>query len=418
MTATQDVRPSRLPSLTGLRFLAALLVFINHVQHLNVFADPAVQKGYVKAVENAGQMGVSFFFILSGFVLTWVARRDDTVGQFYRRRFFKIVPNHVVAYLASLALLLAAGVPLFAPEAVANFFLVQSWMPSSDYIVYSVNGVTWSLSVEVLFYVSFPLLILLVGRLSPRRLWSWFVGLAVLSVVVPLVVAQFLPSGPKSPFAGPESWPVLWISYFFPPMRLFEFVAGMILAKIVMAGRFPRIGALPMALLTVAAYVVSIVALPPFSAYYVAAIYLVPMGLLIAALAVADDEGRRTVTGTRPMVWLGEISYAFFLIHLFILFNTHAALGGQWAGWGGYQRKALSTPLAVLFVLAVLGLCVLLSWLLYALVERPMMRHFSRPRRGGRPAGTVPTDPAALPTSPAPAGSATHPPAPTASSGV
>ncbi|KOX03157.1 MULTISPECIES: acyltransferase family protein [Micromonospora] len=413
MTAGQDVRPTRLPSLTGLRFLAALLVFINHVQHLGIFANASVQKGYVTAVENAGQMGVSFFFILSGFVLTWVARRDDTVGLFYRRRFFKIVPNHVVAYLASLGLLLAAGVPLMAPEAFANLFLIQAWMPSSDYIVYSINGVTWSLSVELLFYISFPLLILLVGQLRPRRLWAWFAGIAVASVVLPLVVAQFLPATPKSPFAGPDSWPVLWISYFFPPMRLFEFVAGMILAKIVLAGRFPRIGALPMALLTVAAYVLSVMVLPPYSAYYVSALYLVPMGLLIAALAVADDEGRRTATGSRPMVWLGEISYAFFLIHLFILFNTHGALAGQWAGWGAYERKALSTPLAVLFILAVLALCVLLSWLMYAFVERPMMQHFSRPRRSGHPVGAAPTDPAAQPTSPAPAGSSVNPPAST-----
>ncbi|MCG8970427.1 acyltransferase family protein [Streptomyces sp. CL12-4] len=78
--------PSRLPSLTGLRFLAALAVFAHHaflpIPPLRLLADDATEFRLYRWFNQAGGLGVSFFFVLSGFVLTWSARHDDTTTSF------------------------------------------------------------------------------------------------------------------------------------------------------------------------------------------------------------------------------------------------------------------------------------------------------------------------------------------------
>ncbi|MGV9878699.1 acyltransferase family protein [Streptomyces sp. NPDC003006] len=68
----------RLPSLTGMRFIAALLVFLAHISIENLWDEPEVNDSLTHTVNRLGWVGVGFFFILSGFVLTWSARPQDT----------------------------------------------------------------------------------------------------------------------------------------------------------------------------------------------------------------------------------------------------------------------------------------------------------------------------------------------------
>src|ERR1700755_2106401 len=83
---------TRLPSLTGMRFLAAFLVFAFHATFALPLRDTALGVHYANLVSKAGYVGVGFFFILSGFVLTWTVRPGDSAGQFWRRRFAKVFP--------------------------------------------------------------------------------------------------------------------------------------------------------------------------------------------------------------------------------------------------------------------------------------------------------------------------------------
>ncbi len=88
--AARAAPPPGSPSLTGLRFIAAALVFAFHSSLTNFplspFADEDVAHGYEWLFSKAGWIGVSFFFILSGFVLTWSSRGGDTLTSFWRRR--------------------------------------------------------------------------------------------------------------------------------------------------------------------------------------------------------------------------------------------------------------------------------------------------------------------------------------------
>src|SRR3954470_17084064 len=77
-----------LPSLTGLRWVAALLVFAFHSAGYGVLTTSWWH------LTRFGFIGVSFFFVLSGVVLTWSSRPGQTSRQFYWRRFARIYPSH------------------------------------------------------------------------------------------------------------------------------------------------------------------------------------------------------------------------------------------------------------------------------------------------------------------------------------
>src|SRR3712207_2880383 len=94
--STAEAPRVALPSLTGMRFVAAFMVFCGHAMAENLFGDDSVNRALVNPALAGSFTGVSFFFVLSGFVLTWSARDDDTKRRFWRRRFWRIYPVHLV----------------------------------------------------------------------------------------------------------------------------------------------------------------------------------------------------------------------------------------------------------------------------------------------------------------------------------
>src|SRR5689334_3276648 len=110
-------RSARLPSLTGLRFYAALLVFLSHVAlpmaTIRLIADDKVEYTLLWLVRPGGGLGVTFFFVLSGFILTWSARPSDTARAFWRRRAAKIIPSYLVAWVLAMVLVAGAATTLW-----------------------------------------------------------------------------------------------------------------------------------------------------------------------------------------------------------------------------------------------------------------------------------------------------------------
>lgn len=154
----------RIESLTGLRFLAALLVTAFHV-YFSVGARhyPAIAPLFVAV----GPSAVSFFFILSGFVLTWSYRPGTPDTTFYRRRFARIAPAHLVTATVTALLFLSLHIHL-SPGALLSIPLLQSWFPTSS-VYFGLNAVSWSLGCEVFFYALFPLILGAAIRLSANR---------------------------------------------------------------------------------------------------------------------------------------------------------------------------------------------------------------------------------------------------------
>ncbi|WP_030060754.1 acyltransferase family protein [Streptomyces novaecaesareae] len=388
MNAPSPTRAATLPSLEGLRAIAVVFVFASHALVLGAFKDPDALSVFNTLTGNGriGFLAVSFFFVLSGFVLTWSAKPGQTATGFWRRRVMRIGPSHVLIAAVALTQFAAAGETIRWGPAIANLFLVQNWWPSQDLIMYQFNGATWTLAVEMLCYAMFPLLVRLIRRLDNRALWSWIIGLGATAILLPAISYPLLSGFPPSHFYPLGSWPQLWALYFFPPVRCIDFVIGMFLARIVASGRWPKIRILPAVLLNLAAFLLLYHLPIPFG---IAAFYPVPAALLIGALAARDLSGKRTVLSTRPMVWLGELSFAFYIIHITVMFAVHAAFAGELVGYAhSYTPTAFSTPVAVLFVIGLYVLIVALAWVLHRTVELPAMRRWSRP--AARPAANRP----------------------------
>jgi peptidoglycan/LPS O-acetylase OafA/YrhL len=377
-TAPDDGSRSRLPSLTGLRFLASSSVFLFHSSLANSpippngpvtpFADQRFAADYAFVLGYAGPLGVSFFFVLSGFVLTWSSRPGEPARAFLRRRVVKIFPNHVVTWAVALVLFAwATGGPV---AWFSNLLLIHDYFPA-PVINLSVNPPSWSLCAEMLFYASFPFLIGPLRRIPVRRLWFWALGMVAGAFAIELVNQFLMPATAKSS-VNPMSDLQFWFGYLLPPTRMFEFVLGALLALLVRAGKWPRVGLVPAALLLLAGYTAALYA-PVYYALF--AVTLLPVGVLIASVADADLRGQRTPFGGRVMVWLGNVSFAFYLCQGLTLFYARSL----------FADKLFSTGVGILVIAGLFALTLLCAWVLHSRVEQPMMRRWSRARRPAEP---------------------------------
>ncbi|PZG42310.1 acyltransferase [Spongiactinospora gelatinilytica] len=354
-TAPAGQAPVRLPSLTGLRWFAAFAVFGFHVHHSGLSDDRVIDR-FLSVLFGAGASGVPFFFILSGMVLTWSAREGTPAVTFWRRRAARVLPNHMVTWAGTLALLLLAREQISTGPAVAGLFLTQAWIPDIDYF-FAVNTPAWSLSCEIAFYAAFPLLLPLVKRIAAGRLWT-VAALLLAGVWLMPLVTLVLPVD-----IG------YWLVWIFPVPRAMEFALGMVLARMVREGRWRGPGLLPSVALVLVAYVA--VPYAPEAWKWVAWM-TGPYAVLIAAAAVSDVRGSRSVLRGRALVWLGEVSFAFYLVHQGVIRLVVWAVGHD-------QPPSLE----VASMLAMLALTLLGSWALYRLVERPLERRLGRPRLTG-----------------------------------
>ncbi|HEU5269741.1 MAG TPA: acyltransferase [Jatrophihabitans sp.] len=336
---------SRLDSLTGIRALAAFAVFAHHA-HSALITSPGL--GHLT---RQGSSGVAFFFVLSGFVLTWSSRPDDTARSFYRRRVARILPLYLLAWWGGVALNLVTGESPLVNQLPALFGL-QAWVPS-DRVHFAGNAVLWSLSCEAFFYLVFPLVIGRLRGLSTRA------AAVLLGCVLGAAIA----------------WPVLlhptsgtgvryWLMYLFPPARFLEFAAGILLALLVSRGAFGRIPLGPVSVLAAAVYLLA--GWAPMHLQPVA-LMLIPWALVIVAAAQHDLAGGRPAPGW--LVRLGIWSYAFYLFHQLILKDF------------AFVHRPGGTLMQLVCSLVLLLVATALAGLLAERVEKPLER-----RLRGRPA--------------------------------
>jgi peptidoglycan/LPS O-acetylase OafA/YrhL len=370
--AARSTAGDRLPSLTGLRAIAALMVFGFHVWALGIFASPGVNKVLAHSVSE-GVIGVTFFFILSGFILTWTARDSDTTTAFWRRRYVKILPNHLVTWVIAFVFLSMTGLTLtgtfqrFGLDSIPNLFLLQPWFPRGQ-IFFSMNIPSWSLGCEAFFYLLFPFTLPVVRRIAPGRLWTVAVGLLVAVVAMPFVAQIAFHDGTNVPTL-PVTNDRMWFVYTLPPVRWLEFLLGMVLARIVREGRWIRVGLWPATGLVLVAYVGA--SYLPYL-YSLVAGAVVPLALLVPAAAAADLAGKPSPWRSPVWVWLGNVSFAFYMIHQLVIRWTKYELG---------FTRSWDTPAAIGVTALILAIALAAATVLYYAVERPIVRWFSGPRR-------------------------------------
>ncbi|RAG82038.1 acyltransferase [Streptacidiphilus pinicola] len=353
---------TRLDALTSLRFFAAFAVFVHH---FNGFA----KNGGVARVpllypwSTIGAHGVTFFFVLSGFLLTWSWRPGrQSLGGYYWRRFGRIWPAHLVATIPAMLLFYDIGwgsdhTNLLST--VSSLFLLQTWFPGVQPTLPG-NPVTWTLSVELLFYALFPFFVRWFGRLRTRTLM--LVSGAGLTAMWAVDVWAYY----QAPTM--ESWILRTPVVYLP-----EFALGMAFAFAIRRGWRMRLRPW-VVLVALAAYVpvYALHAVGPYGFYgiqieaSVRPTVAVLSVLLIAAFVQRELEGRRGLLHWRPLVLLGAWSYCFYLVHQLVIQAMYDM--GLW-------QPAGNRNIWILLVTSAIG--TFFAWALYTFVEEPARKWWS-----------------------------------------
>jgi peptidoglycan/LPS O-acetylase OafA/YrhL len=308
-------RAANLAPLTSLRFFAAAAIVLLHSTGSLVPGTRDAALG----------LGVSFFFVLSGFILSHVYGRMATTSSadYLRNRIARIWPLHAVTFLIALLPmgLAALGDARVQQAALINLFLLEAWVPVVGMPPF--NGVSWSISAELGFYLLFPLLA------RARRQW---LGVAAIAAVY---VVAFAWLDAVAPTAHPGRWQFGTNDFLMhhPLMRCLEFAVGVAVQRSFHNDGFAaRINRLPTAwelgaLAAVLAFgVVSQNPLRGSTAEWNPHVgrWLAQSGgmLFFAAfiLVMAVSRGRLArALGNRWLVLLGEISFATYMVHQLIL---------------------------------------------------------------------------------------------------
>lgn len=403
-------RPN-LPSLTGARWLAALAVYFLHaLVFLSVY--PFQQSELFATIHKfvpmqLGSAGVTFFFILSGFLIYWSnsqLKGMKNVLYYCKRRITKIYPMHLIAlamFIVASAKFTTTGITWVLDFArvelwLPNALLIHTWNP--DWVTLGgLNVPSWSLGAEMLFYLTFPLFIPLVRKVKGVGNW-WAFGITFAVSLALITVIHFYADGPKGieNFFVPRLWdtnvspvaevhadpvwfmqeeiPVLesyWLSYYFPLTRLIEFYLGVFGAKLVAEGMFKNTNiTIPLIALAVSFVATWFVPL----AFKMSVIMSLPMAFVVATLAVRDIEGKSGEIASPRAVLLGNISFAFYMVQFPVMvFVQRYFISGKEYGFLGWAFYAV-----VCFIVSVI-----LAWVLFTFVDDPLMKATAR-KKGSR----------------------------------
>jgi peptidoglycan/LPS O-acetylase OafA/YrhL len=368
MSSHKNKVESLLP-LTSLRFAAAMMIVLLHAK--SYFSWP-----WLAHAPAAMLHGVSFFFVLSGFILTHVytSKPFPGYGQFIRARLARLWPVHILALLMLVIFVRADSITfdghgIFSKwfELALNLTLTQSLSPYiSNFFAW--NTVSWSISTEVGFYLVFPLLLPHIERRWPRILL--FSAIATIVAYAGLHLIG-LPAGGDIQVISVGS-----ATYANPLVRGFEFCLGM--ATWVIWSRYLKHARFSYAVWTaIEAALVLAVAAWLFRVLPMARENIHPywLGILIdrsgscwlfAILIGVLASGRGAISrmlSWRPFVFLGEISFSMYMLHMILM--------KMFFTWN--QTATLSPE-------AFMGALVFVSAASFVLVEKPAQRFLMRKR--------------------------------------
>lgn len=307
-------------SLTSFRFVAAFMVYLTH--SISVFRD--YQFGYV---------GVSFFFVLSGFILVYnyhskfAELNKDTIKKFYIARLAKIYPVHLLTLFLSIPYMLITylyfsramptGLDVVSSFA-ANILMLHSFIPLPfGTMPYSFNLVSWSLSDELFFYLIFPFIvyILLKFKVNNSALRNLFTAILFFAAIIGVTALSSLFREVKA-----EDW----FLYVFPFFRSLDFIMGILIGLIFVTKNKPNFVKNKLLfncleLFSLVLLVVWIVLSPYVSLAFRFSVYYVPIWCLLIFIFAFQRGLISKILSNRWLVFLGEISFSFYMIHLLVI---------------------------------------------------------------------------------------------------
>jgi peptidoglycan/LPS O-acetylase OafA/YrhL len=305
-------RRSQLPALTGIRCFAALNLVFFH------FADPH-SFGPLSPVVNGGYISVSFFLMLSGFILTYnyadrAQRGALTARSFWSARFSRLYPVYAFSLLLSVGMLaqeVHAHTRLdFGLGLVLTPLLLQGWHPALSTFW---NTPAWTMSTEAFFYLLFPWLITRRRPRQTRTMLLILVSVWLCSLVLPGLYMYFNPDGD----VHPDRYSVgIWMRAlkFMPVQHLFSFLFGMTLGFLNEKFRPESRKRLALGIFAFAAlYLLLCVGDHlPYAMMHDGLLMPLFAGVV---LCLAGSNPIASFFGLLPFIAIGEASYCLYLLH-------------------------------------------------------------------------------------------------------
>lgn len=293
----------RLEQLTFTRFLAAVPIVIFHYgQNVYPFNLPALNIIFSQA-----NIGVSYFFILSGFIMVVAYGNSGKLNpaEYFRNRFARIYPLVVVSVIPFLFAAVFLSGKSSLPDALLNLSTLQAWIPEK---ALAGNFPLWSITVEIFFYLCFPLLV--------NRFYSKYSLVKVICVITAIwlvsfftqqfFIAHYKATGFTSVVSG--------LLYYFPVLHLNQFLVGNLAGLIFLKRQQTATGRFDLHIIVIVLILLLLLNYKLPVSYHngFLAIVFAPLVFFLAA----NTELISKIFKTRLFVFLGEISFGIYMLQV------------------------------------------------------------------------------------------------------
>lgn len=359
----------KIDSLTSLRFFAAACIVLGH---------GASRFHYSFSLFDL-RHGVTFFFVLSGFILCYTYANVDwkqNYRDFFAARIARLYPASLVTSVAAVLVLAPIANAEDVVRLLVNSLLLQAWIPVGSWH-YAFNAVTWSISTEMFFYVVFPLALAFLRR-TQVFLVCLLIPAATMILLASALDLSSTEGGPKA-----TAWGLIYVN---PVSRVTEFLSGMLAYKFsrrvlnssgkwsTAKGTLIELGAVALLLscMVLATYAGGhlLKELAPRFGIYVQVISPFPfMALFI--LVMSQEKGLLSKwLSCRFLVYLGEVSFSLYLVHQLVV---------RWM-FAKYQVLVSANLVPAYFFYW--GFSLILAMMLFHLVEKPLRQPLRKLLRG------------------------------------
>lgn len=344
-------------SLTSLRFFAALGVMLHHLGILNSVHSPVINR--MASYFFNGYVGVTFFYILSGFIINYSFNKHLQDGQFdikdfFVFRVFRLFPVHVLTLFSFLVLTgtFSNLTTEFFPF-ISNLFLIHALIPEQQYY-FAFNSVSWSISCELMFYISFCGLI----TLSNKAL------VVVLSLI--LSCQFYLLIFPQSLLSDH------WLFYINPFFRIVDFMIGVLVCRVYFATNYMP-GKLLASIFEISSVIFLLLMVVVATKYIDNMnvrydLFFIPPMLAILCAFLFNNGILSRLLSYRLFIRLGEASFAFYMIHLIIITQMVEVL----------NPKINKVSSVLFYSLSCFVLSLLISLAIYYFYESPINKILRR----------------------------------------
>lgn len=343
--------------LTFTRFVAAITIVIYHFGN-NVFP---FNVPFISFFVKQANLGVSYFFVLSGFVMALAysqKNREIDFNLYIKNRAARILPLY---YLALLSMLLYYFIRIkllsvnsdYTPNFIDiffNIFLLQNWIPENVHVI---NTASWTLSVEAFFYILFPLLF--------NKFYSKFsLKVIAISVIIVFISSQGLFHFLLHQYPSRQSF---WLS--LPLLHLNVFIAGNLIGLLFIKYKNRFLKDLFFSVLFSVLLMFIVLYFPAKQINYSNGFFIIfqiPILFLIAL-----DKGRLTkLFRKKLMVYLGEISYGIYILQFPVYFFFTATLT--------FFHYKINQPLFYAYLI----ILIVVSGISFNYVEKPLREKIKR----------------------------------------